>query len=65
MPLNIIKYSLECFFLCLKQSETVCTSIQLLLLCNKNAMLTQLLEPQTGARGEHQEFFGLGRLERC
>lgn len=58
-------YGLECFFLCLKESETVCTSVQLLLLCNKNGMLTLLLEPQTEARGEHQEFVGLGRLERC
>lgn len=28
-------------------------------------MLTLLLEPQTGARGEHQESVELGRLERC
>lgn len=28
-------------------------------------MLTLLLEPQTAARGEHREFVGPGRLERC
>lgn len=46
-------------------AETVCTLIQLLLLCDKNGVLALLLQQRTGARGEHQESVVLSRLERC